>query len=194
MKKILISIMTIAMVSALIGGGIYAAFSDTEGGSGNTFTTGTLALDVDGSPTWSGGMTMGPMVPGEAATVTSLSLANTGNITGDLYMRISSISDSGGELTEPEEVAEGGTPLDNISTQITVSCEIDTTAIAGVDGASLSTVAASGWVKIVTDFAGGSSVTFDMGGEIPLGVTNQYQGDVSSFTLELKLVQAGQPA
>ena len=49
MKKILVSMMTIAMVSALIGGGIYAAFSDTETSDTNQFTAGSLDLTVNGS-------------------------------------------------------------------------------------------------------------------------------------------------
>jgi len=46
MRKILISLMTIALVSALIGGGVYAYFSDIEQSTNNTFTAGTLNLKV----------------------------------------------------------------------------------------------------------------------------------------------------
>jgi predicted ribosomally synthesized peptide with SipW-like signal peptide len=37
-KKILFSIMAIALVGALIGGGLYAYFSDVETSTGNVFT------------------------------------------------------------------------------------------------------------------------------------------------------------
>ena len=36
--------MIIALVAALIGGGVFAAFSDTETTTNNTFTAGTLNL------------------------------------------------------------------------------------------------------------------------------------------------------
>ncbi len=48
-SKILISIMTIALVASLAGTGLYAYFSDTETSSGNTFTAGTLNLKLANS-------------------------------------------------------------------------------------------------------------------------------------------------
>jgi len=50
MKKILMSLFTIAIVGALIGGGVMALFSDTETSTGNTFTAGTLDLQFDNDP------------------------------------------------------------------------------------------------------------------------------------------------
>ena len=46
-RRILISLMTIALVGALMGGGIFAYFSDAETSTGNTFTAGTLNLNLD---------------------------------------------------------------------------------------------------------------------------------------------------
>lgn len=48
MKKILISLMTVAVVAGLVGGGAFAYFNDTETSKGNTFTAGTLDLKVNG--------------------------------------------------------------------------------------------------------------------------------------------------
>jgi len=44
MKKILVALMTIALVCLLIGAGTFAFFSDPENSTGNTFTAGTLNL------------------------------------------------------------------------------------------------------------------------------------------------------
>lgn len=48
MKKILFSISIIAAAAAVITGGTLAFFSDTETSTGNTFTAGTLDLNLDG--------------------------------------------------------------------------------------------------------------------------------------------------
>ena len=47
MKKILISLMAIALVIGLVGAGTMAYFYDTETSEGNTFTAGTLNLMLD---------------------------------------------------------------------------------------------------------------------------------------------------
>ena len=50
MKKILVSVMIIALVVGITGVGFAAYFSDTETSSGNAFTAGTLDLQVDNDP------------------------------------------------------------------------------------------------------------------------------------------------
>ena len=47
MKKILISLMAIALVIGLVGAGSFALFNDTETSTGNTFTAGKLNLLLD---------------------------------------------------------------------------------------------------------------------------------------------------
>ena len=49
MKKGLILVMTIALLTIMVGAGFAALFSDTESIAGNTFTAGSLDLKVDGS-------------------------------------------------------------------------------------------------------------------------------------------------
>ena len=137
MKSILIGFMTMALVGALIGGGVYAYFSDTESSAGNTFAAGTLDLQVDSENPWTNtAVTVADMEPGVAATPVDITCENLGNLTGDLYMRITSVTDTGQTINEPECVAEGGswtspsgpcngnTPVDDISTQITLSCRL----------------------------------------------------------------------
>jgi len=52
MKKILMSLFTIAIVGTLIGGGVIAFFSDVEEAPG-TFTAGTIDIAIDGENPWS---------------------------------------------------------------------------------------------------------------------------------------------
>lgn len=94
-KKMLASLMTIALTVAVVaGGGLYAYFSDTVESQDNVFTAGTLDLQIYGS-----GWTDGPVgatwvspsnwAPGEAFTAT-VRIKNVGNIdavylASDLY-------------------------------------------------------------------------------------------------------------
>ena len=47
MKKVLMSLMVVAVVTAMIGGGLFAHFTDTEQSIGNTFTAGTVDIEID---------------------------------------------------------------------------------------------------------------------------------------------------
>jgi len=52
-KKILVSMMVIGLVAALAGAGLYAYFYDTAESTGNTFTAGTLDIQVrDSNEEW----------------------------------------------------------------------------------------------------------------------------------------------
>jgi spore coat-associated protein N len=207
MKRILISFMTIAVVSALIGGGVYAYFSDTETSAGNTFTAGTLDLQVDGENPWtSTAITSADnMEPGVPVTPVDITCENVGSLTGDLYMRITGVTDTGGTQTyacgapisgnvssEPECAAEilAGARVDDISTQIDLSCEVDGTPVAGLDGVALSTAAGT-WV-LIKDNLLADIITLSIGGTLSDTAANEYQGDRSTFTIELYLAQAGQ--
>lgn len=53
MKRILLSIMTIALVVSVAVGATRAYFTDTEQSSGNTFSTGTIDIAVDNQNPWS---------------------------------------------------------------------------------------------------------------------------------------------
>jgi predicted ribosomally synthesized peptide with SipW-like signal peptide len=203
MKKILVSLMTIALVSALIGGGIYAYFSDVETSTGNTFTAGTLDLQVDSENPWtSTAVTVSDMEPGVAAADVDLTCENVGTLTGDLYMKITSVTDTGNTINEPECAAEGGTwtspsgpctgntPVDDISTQITLNCEVDATPVTGLDNVLLSAVPGT-WTLIKDDLSA-TSITLSIGGTLDANAGNEYQGDRSTFTIELYLAQDGQ--
>jgi len=112
MRRILISLMTVALVGALISGGIYAYFSDTETSTGNTFTAGTMDLYLTGgtqagdsvTATWT---TPSDWAPGDTATGT-LTMDNVGSIDMTKVKLSVAVTDSGVSINEPECVAEGG--------------------------------------------------------------------------------------
>ncbi len=205
MKKILGLTVAALLVMALVGGGTWAYFSDVETSTGNTFTAGTLDLEVDTDNPWtSGAVTVPAMVPGAVAVPVDITCENVGDLIGDLYMKITNVVDSGGTETylagapisgnvtsEPEAVAEIAATIrvDDISTQITLSCEVDTFAVGALDSILLSAVPV-GWTEIAPDLTG--SITLSLGGSLGSGAGNEYQGDVSTFDIELYLAQDGQ--
>lgn len=206
-KKILFSIMAIALAGGLVGAGVFAYFSDTESSTGNTFTAGTLDLEVDSENPWtSTPVNVTCMEPGAAASPVNITCENVGSLTGDLYMKITNVVDTGGVETyacgtpisgdvtsEPECAAEiaAAARVDNVSTNITLSCEVDSSAVSGIDGVHLSAVPTS-WTLIKDNLAENGSITLSLGGSLDSGAGNEYQGDKSTFDIELYLAQDGQ--
>lgn len=204
-KKMLFSLMTIALVGALVSGGIYAYFSDIETSTGNTFTAGTLDLEVDTENPWaSTPITVTCFAPGADSTSVDIGAKNVGNLDGDLFMRLTAVTDTGNVITEPECVAENGTwtspsgpctgntPVDNVSTQITLHCSCDGTPVSGIDGVTLD-AANDVWSTKIADLAEDGTATITMSGTFSSSAENEYQGDKSTFTIELYLAQDGQP-
>jgi len=104
-KRILFSIMTIALVGTLIGGGIYAYFSDVETSTGNTFTAGTLDLNLDDGNTNVVKFTLDNVKPGDTGGGT-WKTSNVGTIPGYLDLESISVSEAIGTTTDPEEADE----------------------------------------------------------------------------------------
>ena len=88
-KRVLSSVLVIAVVAVMVGGATLAYFTDTETSSGNTFTAGTLDLKVkDGGQNWGDGITtaewsMSNMVPGVTTAYGSVDLKEVGSLTAD---------------------------------------------------------------------------------------------------------------
>ena len=56
------SMLTVGVVLAAVGGATYSYFSDTETSTGNTFTAGTIDISVGDAP-WTSGYTLSDMKP-----------------------------------------------------------------------------------------------------------------------------------
>lgn len=108
-RKILFSIMTIALVGALIGGGIYAYFSDVETSTGNTFTAGTLNLKVGDDDPTTVSINITDVKPTDTGTAATWLTKNIGSISGTLDVSIGSIVNNENTLTEPESAAGDAT-------------------------------------------------------------------------------------
>ena len=217
MKKILGLTIAALLVMGLVGGGTWAYFSDVETSTGNTFVAGTLDLEVDTENPWAStpiDNSATPMEPGETFTPVGIACKNVGSLSGDLYMQITTVLGVGGAnmapytdaSSEPEYDEEGGTytlgspnndntPVDDIDTVITLSCENATVGITGIDGVKLDVAGAAGWKLVEAALAADATATVDLGATLDgAATTNKYQGDTVSFTIEFQMVQAGQPS
>jgi predicted ribosomally synthesized peptide with SipW-like signal peptide len=110
LKRIVLAVLTIALVSVVAVGATVAKLSDTETSNDNTFTSGTLDLTVDGNNgintvKW----TVGPMKPGNQPKGT-FQLANAGNLAGYLDLENIVVTSSENGIQEPE--AEAGDVTD----------------------------------------------------------------------------------
>jgi predicted ribosomally synthesized peptide with SipW-like signal peptide len=118
-KRIIISFMTIALVLALIGGGTWAYFSDTETSTGNTFTAGTLNLVPSTNGTGpvgkytvtaggdgiNGNVVFVRLAPGNSGSIT-WTLTNNGNLDGTLTVA-SAVTFGENGTNEPEAAVVG---------------------------------------------------------------------------------------
>jgi len=103
-RKVLLSIIIIGVVGALIGAGVFAYFSDTETSTGNTFTAGTMNLDLtdasdDGTESEVATWVFSDIAPGDTDGVARLTITNTGTLSG--YLDLSGIAVANAENNDP---------------------------------------------------------------------------------------------
>lgn len=201
MKKILVSFMTIALVSALIGGGIYAYFSDVETSTGNTFTAGTLDLNLDGGNTNVVKFTVDDVKPGASGGGT-WEVANVGNMDGYLDLESISASEAIGTTTDPELADEvpPGTDTAQLGNYLMVHMFIDAnnngswdageTDIFGTNAspAAINTIASSYGLDLSL-LANGGTNYITLLWSVGTTVDNRIQGDSVTLDITFELQQ-----
>lgn len=108
-KRILLSIMVIAITATMIAGATTAYFSDVETSNGNTFTAGKLDLQIDGGDANVVKFDVKNMKPGSQPTG-HYALTNIGTINGYLDITKITVTNLENDLTEPEASAGDITP------------------------------------------------------------------------------------
>ena len=201
MKRILVSLMTMALVSALVGGGIYAYFNDTETSTGNTFTAGTLDLNLDGGNTNVVKFTVDDVKPGDSSGGT-WTVANVGNIPGYLDLESIGVSEAIGTTTEPELADEvpPGTDTAQLGNYLMVHIFIDAnnngswdmgeTDIFGTDAApaAISGIAGSYALDLSLTASGGTNY-ITLLWSVGTTVDNRIQGDSVTLDITFELQQ-----
>ena len=116
-KKILSSLSIIAAVASIAVGATIAYFSDTETSTGNTFTSGTLDLQVDNQNPWTSTVfSLSDVKPGDSGSVT-IKLKNVGTLpkpggppwTSKVYITFENLQEDDVSCLEPEQEAGDAT-------------------------------------------------------------------------------------
>ena len=216
MKKILISLSIVGAVAAIAVGGTIAYFSDTETSTGNTFSAGTIDIAIDSENPWTKNYSIGDLKPGETGYI-NFDITNEGTNPVNVSKTLTSIAGTGGAAifncgaysasSEPECVAESGTPNDDVASQIIYDLSVEVYAsLASTTPIWWQEIYNVGENKSLTDVYGSGGGTYVNLGMIPVGghmkVTqsyhfnpdagNQYQGDALSFGITIQGDQMAQ--
>jgi len=193
-KKALMLLVVAVATVALMGGGVYAYFNDTESNSGNQFAAGTLDLVVNDDSGWATApFSISNAVPGQNGG-NWIKLHNGGTLAGSsLTMAITNVVNAPGVSTEPELAVENP-DIGDLSGVLNVNIWLD---------ANHDNVKDAGEVSIYTGLLSGVSAANSNLGSLPAGadtyvrinwsidasVGNQIQGDLCTFTIMFVLNQ-----
>lgn len=126
MRKILLSLITIVVVSAAVVKGTQALFSDTETSTGNTFAAGTLDLNLEGNDIDVAIFNVTDAKPGDSGADV-WTVDNVGTINGYLDLHSLTLTDDDNSCNEPEGLVDGscGAGEGELSANMTVNLFID---------------------------------------------------------------------
>jgi len=211
-KKIIFSLALIGVAAAIAIGGTVAYFSDTETSVGNTFTAGTIDISIDGQNPWTDTFTLADMKPCYTDYINfkienDLSDPNPVNI----FKKIIVTGETTGAISEPECEAEGGTwtvdnacgngngtwvPEDDLSSVIWYDLSVEVYNASNEliwhqviykdsDKKSIDDVYANGEVFLGMIPAGGHMLV-EQSYHLKPEAGNEYQGDLMTFSIEIK--------
>lgn len=197
MKKILMSLFTIALVGALLTGGTMAYFSDVETSGTNVFQAGTIDIAIDDQNPWTGSFTIPDMKPCEKAYIT-FEIENVGTNPVVIWKHLEVTATLGGEHPESELFEDPNNDINNIDDYIWY----DLSVLVNVSGSNMGDPAGDGWWQTICDqdvTVSHISCKHKLLGMIPVGgtmvvtqsyhmdedVTNWAQGDIMNFTIEI---------
>lgn len=205
MKKILFSLMTMVLVIGMVGAGAFAQFFDTETSTGNTFTAGTLNLEVSGADPLVDKFTVTKTYGGDSGEK-DWALKNTGDMAGSLDITFSNLVNDENGANEPE-VADA--QEDEASVCAVGACQTDG-ELAGVldlliyidqveddtyvpaDDQLVYDGFASGIIgQQLSDYvmAAGYAKSIRIEWSIAGGIDNEIQSDIAGFDIEFELLQ-----
>ena len=201
MKKILVSLMTIALVGIIIVGGVYAYFSDTETSTGNTWSAESLDLNLDGGNVNVVKFTVDDVKPGDGGNGT-WTVANVGSMVGYLDLESISVSEAIGTSTDPELADEvpSGTDTTQLGNYLLVHLFVDTnnngswdageTHVFGTDAApaAINTIAASYDLNLSLAASGGTNY-ITLTWSVATSTDNRIQGDSVTLDITFELQQ-----
>lgn len=114
-KYVLIGLILIVVAVLLIGAGTYAYFSDTQTSGLNLFTTGSIALAVNGNTPWTGSFTasLTGLVPGTTSWG-NVTLSNIGQNPMDVWVEITNVQTSSLGSNYPKSLEPAATDINGV--------------------------------------------------------------------------------
>ena len=207
MKRILGLTVAALLVIAMVGGGTWAYFSDTESSTNNSLTAGTLDLTVNGVNTAVTTFSEAAVVPGDSGNG-STTLANAGSLAGELDITFSVISNTpgaGGGEYEGGTGELGGVALMTAYLDINQNATFDTGDIElnttganiydaatnnSLDYATINSYGSVSYNEVIASMASSAADDFIVLWQVPVGADNTIQGDSVSFDVTFVLEQA----
>ncbi len=185
-KKLGLGIASMALGAALVGGGTFAYFNDTESSTGNTFAAGTIELkpDIPANFQWN----LRDQKPGQGFNMSPVTLRNTGTLDGDLSIAFT-VTDTDAGLYPASSGTNVLSEVMKVSKFNVGGTSYDTSSMVGSDGILTLDELNGANLDLGTLTAGGTkSIEIDLEFPDTNNAQNQYQGDSLDvdFTLELK--------
>jgi spore coat-associated protein N len=186
-KATAIGIAAAAIAAIAIGGGTYAAFSDTETGPTGTLAAGTINLTVGGSIT-PASLDLSKLKPGDSFDAT-ITVKNDGNLTGTLFGDYSLTGSEGGCTAAEINPA-------NYPNSVAPTCDANgpgnliSALVVTVGGQAVSPLAPGSAAGVQQfDLAPGASQSYAIHVSLPASTGNEVQSDTASLTSKLTLKQ-----
>lgn len=194
MRKMYMSLLLIGLAAALIGAGSFAYFSDTETSTGNTFTAGSLDLEVmDGNGMWINGSNVdlgwsavaNNMKPGDEEYI-EIPVRNIGTVSGLPDFTFDITANSPGTNPEPEGTPDNADLADAIWVEYLClhgdgsSCFLYIGPLSGMDGMT---------IPAHQSLAPGQEERWALYMSLPAGVGNEIMGDYVDFDIVFGLTQ-----
>jgi predicted ribosomally synthesized peptide with SipW-like signal peptide len=200
MPKILLSLATISLVSVVAIGATRAYFSDTETSTGNSFTAGTLDLNLDGGNINVVKFTVSNKAPGDSGTG-YWAVYNAGSIAGYLDLEGKTVTNLENGCNEPESTSDAtcdnpGSGQGELGASMNVDLFIDNDHDGVLEGGDGDTSLYSGTLDglagaTVADIALASLMTkyISLNWSIPTSVGNIIQSDSVQLDMTFELGQ-----
>ena len=195
MRKILFSLMTLVLVVGMVGAGAFAYFNDTETSTGNTFTAGTLDLQVNGDNPWTAKVdaTLKDVKPCEVRWVI-ITLKNVGTNPMDVWKILKDVVSAGGLFPESEKGEDPGNTINDIDGVIRYDLNVggvvkiaeaaDFTISAGTHQLLARTTGVAGKYIYLGTIAPDATMLVEQSYHMDKDTTNWAQGDTMTFTIE----------
>lgn len=215
--KLKVGIILFALTVAVVGSGfVYAYFNDTQTASGNTFTSGTLLLQVGTAVPTVDKITVPSLKPGDAGNGANWQVQNLGTINGDLTIGVGAITNLENTVNTAEVAAgePAGNTIGDLGGNLTVAFWMDVdhsntwstgdyylkndgttvsyasgTTVPAAAYASLNSFGGKTWTNTQTNLAPGTIGYFKAEYNLPTTTTNWVQSDSASFNIVFTLNQ-----